>query len=1022
MSFNSAIRFLVVFLLFAALLPGQTGAPTVPTNGVTNGADYGADVAPGMIITIWGTNLAAKTAAASAVPLPTALEGTTVVVTDGSQKLYAPLFYVSAGQINAQLPFGLKSSTVTVQVQTAVGASAAVSVRVLPRAPRLFTKTMDGKGDAILLHADYKLVDSANPARSGEYLMLYLTGLGAVTPEVAAGAAGGWGTAEAPLNKLSETVTVAVDGQPAAVAFAGLAPYFVGLYQINFQVPGLLISTAPSLVVATPQKESQANVKFAARVDWQSAGSTVIGASGGTLNAPGITLTAPAGALPVGTSLSLLRTDPAAALPADPYRATPYYLLTGLPASSNAPLTITLDPTLTGQDGEAAVVISAPDNRARGPLFLRAKIENGQITATIPAYQPTSSTSGEVVPMAGVERRAVPNPNWMVAAFRGYDYTTSAKKMFVVFFPKNMAGMLDKARQLADTLDKAYDILGQDLRLAWDRRLASNWPIEVWVYPFTDSWICGNNSQKWGTEGDLGFGKQAQNIHLNANMMGTPEQMGIMRSTAAHELFHVLQNLYDPRDAAQIKFGGETPWLWYEEAASTWVERPASSDPPNYVPDTILPTVGGQANYSFIKEGLGGNNTQDHGYGASMFLQYLGQRFGTRIIGDVLKVMGDATAKWPKYGPLEAIERVLPTYTTSNISAVWRDFCRAYMRGDIYGSPGGSPFPNPTQILMLKESGWNFDAPDDPGKTFPWNAPQLSATVYIFKFVTSNFRPSRPLKFSLSDAGGSAEMVIYKIKRLSATSQDWTLLYNGRSDYTLSNAENLKKNGEDIVVMVSNSYAVFPYTNKTPITLSVSDPENYLPELQTTNTASASICGAHWVKYGDGRVLPSPNSCLFTVGSVSGTSCPSARMTWSGQSFTVSGTCPLNDAGSVTSKFSLSGTVDALGHTVETGSFSSTKTSTVSGDVYTDTQSFSIRSVPIDPIMGVSDSGNCRVFSYRFVGADTQSRVSGLSFTHSSGAISSYSYDHTDWAAVRTEEPLIGSPLSNMAVRLSRCQ
>jgi hypothetical protein len=140
--------------------------------------------------------------------------------------------------------------------------------------------------------------------------MLYLTGLGAVTPGVAAGAAGGWGTAEAPLNTLSETVTVAVDGQPAAVAFAGLAPYFVGLYQINFQVPGPLISTTPSLVVATGQKESQANVKFAARVDWQSTGSTVIGASGGTLNAPGITLTAPAGALPTGTSLTVYRSPP----------------------------------------------------------------------------------------------------------------------------------------------------------------------------------------------------------------------------------------------------------------------------------------------------------------------------------------------------------------------------------------------------------------------------------------------------------------------------------------------------------------------------------------------------------------------------------------------------------------------------------------------------------------------------------------------------------------------------------------
>lgn len=1014
MSFNSAIRFLVVFLLFAALLPGQTGAPTVPTNGVTNGADYGADVAPGMIITIWGTNLAAKTAAASAVPLPTALEGTTVVVTDGSQRLYAPLFYVSAGQINAQLPFGLKSSTVTVQVQTAVGTSAAVSVKVLPRAPRLFTKTMDGKGDAILLHADYKLVDAANPARSGEYLMLYLTGLGAVTPEVAAGAAGGWGTAEAPLNTLSETVTAAVDGQPAAVAFAGLAPYFVGLYQVNFQVPGFLISTTPSLVVATPQKESQANVKFAARVDWQSAGSTVIGASGGTLNAPGITLTAPAGALPTGTSLTVYRST--AAPPSGDRGITPYFLVSGMPDSLNAPLTLALDPT-GAEDGETLVMVGSPDSKSRGPMYLPVVRQGGRLVVTIPASDANSSTAGGPVPHATVGTSAVSREwSYVIRAETSFNpkVLTSAKGMFTITYPKTLA--TSAAQQIADALDRAYDILGLDLRLAWDRRTKLNWPIPVVVYPFT-----GEDSQKWGMEGTARWGKQRQNVLLNSNFMTSSDQMAIMGPTAAHEAFHVLQNLYDPRSGWSVA-SYPSAWYWYEEAASTWLERPVSSDPPNYVPSTVRPAGQGPGsdNYaSFIKAGLGAANTQDHGYGASMFLQFIGARRGTRVIGDILKLMADSSSV-----PLAAISSVLSGAGTT-LSAEWKEFCRAYMRGDIYGSPDGQSFPSPELIGGAKTHNYAFSSdPYDPGKTWPWDAPQLSAIVYTYIFTASNFRANMPLKFALSDAGGSAEMIIYKKKNISPTSSVWTLLYNGRSNYVLQDAENLKKNGELIAVMISNSYASAPYTATTPISLTVSDPENYLAELQTTNTASASICGAHWVKYGDGRVLPSSNSCLFTVGSVSGTSCPSARMTWSGRSFTVSGTCPLNDTGSVTSKFSLSGSVDALGHTVETGSFSSTKTSTVSGDVYTDTQSFSVRSVPIDPLMGVGDSGNCRVFSYRFVGADTQSRVSGLSFTHSSGAspIASYSYDHTDWAAVRTEEPLIGSPRSNMSVTLRRCQ
>src|ERR1035437_2470049 len=126
------------FLLFE--IAGWAQAPAVPQGSVTNAADYSRELAPGTIVTIWGTNLAPRTGAAAAIPLPVTLQGASVEVIDGSRTLNAPLFYVSPGQINAQLPFDLTSATVQVRVRNAAGVSGSDTVTVLPRAPRLFTK------------------------------------------------------------------------------------------------------------------------------------------------------------------------------------------------------------------------------------------------------------------------------------------------------------------------------------------------------------------------------------------------------------------------------------------------------------------------------------------------------------------------------------------------------------------------------------------------------------------------------------------------------------------------------------------------------------------------------------------------------------------------------------------------------------------------------------------------------------------------------------------------------------------
>jgi uncharacterized protein (TIGR03437 family) len=233
--------------------------PSFTTNGVVNGASFRpqGSVAPGSIFSIFGSNLGAL-ASAGTVPLPTSLGGTCVTINDAS----LPLFYVSPTQINAQLPFSTPSGNVTVQIRNRNSgrASSGITIKVAPSVPGIFTATDNiGETVAAIYHtSNNTLVTPANQATRDEILAMFVTGLGAVTPTVAAGAA----TPLAPLFNTTVAPQVCIgvntDGTLHPMifntqqgSFSGLAPGFVGLYQINFTVPGDRIQSLTAPVVVT---------------------------------------------------------------------------------------------------------------------------------------------------------------------------------------------------------------------------------------------------------------------------------------------------------------------------------------------------------------------------------------------------------------------------------------------------------------------------------------------------------------------------------------------------------------------------------------------------------------------------------------------------------------------------------------------------------------------------------------------------------------------------------------------------
>jgi uncharacterized protein (TIGR03437 family) len=217
--------------------------PTVNGGGVVNSGSYTAQgVAPGSIVSVFGTNLAASTATASAIPLPTSLSDVTSVTFNN---IPAGLYFVSQSQINAQLPFdvlpaGQDSGTVNIVITRSTGTSAQQNVTVAPASPGIFTATANGLGQAFAY--DNTTGAIAAPAgavvgsfttapisvSSGHALIIACTGLGAVTPSIDDYVAASDGTIR---NTLLQPA-ILVGGVPAQFVYSVLSPQYVSEYQI----------------------------------------------------------------------------------------------------------------------------------------------------------------------------------------------------------------------------------------------------------------------------------------------------------------------------------------------------------------------------------------------------------------------------------------------------------------------------------------------------------------------------------------------------------------------------------------------------------------------------------------------------------------------------------------------------------------------------------------------------------------------------------------------------------------------
>ena len=217
-------------------------APLLTPHGTVHAFSplIGAPLAPGNIAAIYGDNLAVITGVPDAIPLPTTVNGTQVLI--GGIK--APLYFTSPGQVNAQIPYELEPNK---QYQVIIAANGALStpdsIQLTAVVPGLAAYA---DGTVIGQHADGSLINAKAPARSGETAIAYLSGLGAPNSAVSSGAA----SPGVDLARPAVLPTLTVDGKDAKIEFVGLTPGLVGLYQMNFVVPAGLTSANPTMIVS----------------------------------------------------------------------------------------------------------------------------------------------------------------------------------------------------------------------------------------------------------------------------------------------------------------------------------------------------------------------------------------------------------------------------------------------------------------------------------------------------------------------------------------------------------------------------------------------------------------------------------------------------------------------------------------------------------------------------------------------------------------------------------------------------
>jgi uncharacterized protein (TIGR03437 family) len=220
-----------------------------------NGANFEAlrPLSPGLIASVFGSQMSDGVAGAPSVPLPKEMEGTKVLI-DGIE---APLFFVSSGQVNFQVPYEVAPGDRTLTVMRDGQVGNEISIQVQPLSAGIFRLGIGEYGairnatkNNFPYPASFQQQHGINaaPALPGDVLEIYATGLGPLSRSVTSGAGAPDGTLGNNLALALTDIKVLFSNPNPNVfgrtpQFVGLSPNFVGLFQVNVAIP---LSSSPN--------------------------------------------------------------------------------------------------------------------------------------------------------------------------------------------------------------------------------------------------------------------------------------------------------------------------------------------------------------------------------------------------------------------------------------------------------------------------------------------------------------------------------------------------------------------------------------------------------------------------------------------------------------------------------------------------------------------------------------------------------------------------------------------------------
>lgn len=228
------------------LSPQNTPTPQV---NAMQGPDVATTLAPGALFSLYGSKLAPSgySNETNTNTWPRDMNGVSVTING----IAAPLYYVSATQINGQIPFETAPGNATATVANNGSQTGQVKFQVVAAQPDVLVQ--NGGTQAIAVNQTGTVNTPSTPAHAGDVEVLYLSGIGIPNPAVPTGAPS---PSAEPLARVNYSYSITLNGQQVPVAYLGYAPGFPALVQANFTIPAGL--TGQVALVVTVNNQSSA--------------------------------------------------------------------------------------------------------------------------------------------------------------------------------------------------------------------------------------------------------------------------------------------------------------------------------------------------------------------------------------------------------------------------------------------------------------------------------------------------------------------------------------------------------------------------------------------------------------------------------------------------------------------------------------------------------------------------------------------------------------------------------------------